>query len=86
MDFCRLGQVENARKHLCFPGVQPDPNELQRLQVVERHISRCGDARRVRDWRSMLKEADTAISVGADSSPQARAIQIFFLLQNLIFL
>ncbi|KAG7024786.1 TPR repeat-containing thioredoxin TTL1 [Cucurbita argyrosperma subsp. argyrosperma] len=66
----RLGQVENSRKHLCFPGVQPDPNELQRLQVVERHISRCGDARRVRDWRSVLKEADAAISGGADSSPQ----------------
>ncbi|KAL0545792.1 hypothetical protein IC582_015684 [Cucumis melo] len=68
--FRRLGQVENARKHLCFPGVQPDPNELQRLQVVERHISRCGDARRVRDWKSVLKEADAAISGGADSSPQ----------------
>lgn len=69
--------MENARKHLCFPGVQPDPSELQRLQVVERHISRCGDARRVGDWRSALKEADAAISGGADSSPQARAVLIF---------
>lgn len=56
------------------------------MQVVERHISRCGDARRVRDWKSVLKEADAAISAGADSSPQARAIQIFFLIANFDFI
>lgn len=74
--------MENARKHLCFPGVQPDPNEMQKLQVVERHISRCVDARRVRDWRSVLKEADAAIASGADSSPQARVILIYFDIPN----
>ncbi|XP_023524644.1 TPR repeat-containing thioredoxin TTL1-like [Cucurbita pepo subsp. pepo] len=68
--FRRLGHVENARKHLCFPGVQPDPSELLRLQAVERHISKCRDARRLKDWRSVLKEADAAIAGGADSSPQ----------------
>lgn len=77
LDACRLGHVENARKHLCFPGVQPDPSELLRLQAVERHISKCRDARRLKDWRSVLKEADAAIAGGADSSPQVRAILTF---------
>ncbi|KAM7492531.1 hypothetical protein LguiA_035452 [Lonicera macranthoides] len=65
-----LGQVENARRHLCFPGELPDPTELQKLQTVEKHISRCTDARKIGDWRSALREAESAIASGADASPQ----------------
>ncbi|XP_061363397.1 TPR repeat-containing thioredoxin TTL1 isoform X2 [Gastrolobium bilobum] len=68
--FLRLGQVENARKHLCFPGQQSDPSEMQKLQMVEKHISKCADVRRIRDWKSVLREVDAAIATGADSSPQ----------------
>ncbi|KAK7401779.1 hypothetical protein VNO78_13540 [Psophocarpus tetragonolobus] len=68
--FLRLGQVENARKHLCYPGMQPDLSEMQRLQVVEKHISKCGDVRRVADWKGVLREVDAAVAAGADSSPQ----------------
>ncbi|XP_027928304.1 TPR repeat-containing thioredoxin TTL1 [Vigna unguiculata] len=68
--FLRLGQVENARKHLCYPGMQADPSEMQKLQVVEKHISKCGDVRRIGDWKSVLREVDAAVAAGADSSPQ----------------
>ncbi|KAM1256820.1 hypothetical protein ACFX2I_030877 [Malus domestica] len=68
--FLRLGQIENARRHLCFPGLQPDPAELQKLQAVEKHLKRCTDSRRVGDWRSVLRECDSTIASGADSSPQ----------------
>ncbi|KAK6134675.1 hypothetical protein DH2020_031600 [Rehmannia glutinosa] len=67
---CSLGQIENARKHICFPGHQPDPTEVQKLQNVEKHLSKCTDARRVGDWRSTLREVDAAIASGADASPQ----------------
>ncbi|XWS16899.1 hypothetical protein CRYUN_Cryun33cG0021100 [Craigia yunnanensis] len=66
----RVGQVENARKHLCFPGQPQDPTELQKLQAVEKHLSKCTDARRIRDWKSALRETDAAIATGADFSPQ----------------
>ncbi|GMJ10128.1 hypothetical protein HRI_004682000 [Hibiscus trionum] len=66
----RVGHVENARKHLCFPGQPQDPTELQKLQAVERHLSKCTDARRIRDWTGALREADAAIAAGADFSPQ----------------
>ncbi|XWS27329.1 hypothetical protein CRYUN_Cryun26dG0105700 [Craigia yunnanensis] len=66
----RVGQVENARKHLCFPGQPLDPTELQKLQAVEKHLSKCTDARRIRDWKSALRETDATISAGADFSPQ----------------
>ncbi|KAI3712109.1 hypothetical protein L1987_70658 [Smallanthus sonchifolius] len=62
-----LGQVENARMHLCYPGSQPDPNELRKLKTVERHLNKCADLRRVRDWNGVLRECDAAIASGADA-------------------
>ncbi|TKY66434.1 TPR repeat-containing thioredoxin TTL1 [Spatholobus suberectus] len=70
MLFLRLGQVEDARKHLCYPGLQPDPSELQKLQIVEKHISKCVDVRRIRDWKSILREVDAAVAAGADCCVQ----------------
>ncbi|CAN6443802.1 unnamed protein product [Victoria cruziana] len=67
--YLRLGQVESARKHLYYFGYQPDQVELQKLQTVERYISRCADARKIGDWKSALREGDAAISAGAESSP-----------------
>ncbi|KAL2593465.1 hypothetical protein AAZV13_12G131300 [Glycine max] len=70
MLFLRLGQVEDSRKRLCYPGLQPDPAELQKLQIVEKHINKCGDVRRIRDWKSVLREVDAAVAAGADSCVQ----------------
>lgn len=64
----RLGQVDDARRHLFLAGPQPNPVELQKLQAVERHLGRCVDARKIGDWKSALRESDAAIAVGADSS------------------
>ncbi|KAL7249671.1 hypothetical protein ACSBR1_011787 [Camellia fascicularis] len=77
----RLGQVENARRHLCFPGYQPDANELQRLQEVEMHLSKCTDARKICDWKSALREGDATIAAGADASPQLHICKVEALLK-----
>ncbi|XP_044509781.1 TPR repeat-containing thioredoxin TTL1-like [Mangifera indica] len=66
----RLGQVEKARSHLYLPGLRPDQNELHKLQAVEKHLSKCTDARRVCDWKIVLREGEAAIAAGADFSPQ----------------
>ncbi|CAA2998560.1 TPR repeat-containing thioredoxin TTL1-like [Olea europaea subsp. europaea] len=76
-----LGKVENARNHICFPGHQPDPIELQKLQAVETHLRKCADARRVGDWRSTLREVNAAIASGADMSPQLCACRAEALLK-----
>ncbi|CAN4087359.1 unnamed protein product [Withania somnifera] len=65
-----LGQVENARSHFFSLGHKPDQAELQKLQAVEKHISKCTDARRLGDWMTMLKEAEAATASGAEASPQ----------------
>ncbi|XP_074296839.1 TPR repeat-containing thioredoxin TTL1-like isoform X2 [Silene latifolia] len=80
----RLGQVEVARRHLCYAGQQPDPTELHKLQVVEKHLNKCFESRRNGDWKSTLREGDAAITAGADYSPQlflCRAESLLKLLQ-----
>ncbi|KAL1537937.1 TPR repeat-containing thioredoxin TTL1-like [Salvia divinorum] len=65
-----LGHIENARRHICFSGHQPDSAEMQKLQSVEKHMCKCTAARRGGDWRNTLREVEAAIASGADSSPQ----------------
>lgn len=72
-----LGQVENARRHICLIGYSPDPIELQKLQAVEKHIDKCIDARKIGDWKSVLREVEAAIASGADSSPQVKKVPKF---------
>ncbi|PON96416.1 N-terminal acetyltransferase A, auxiliary subunit [Trema orientale] len=68
--YLRFGQVESARCHLCSPGQIPDQSELQKLKSVEKHLKQCADARKLGDWKSVIREADAALAIGADSSPQ----------------
>ncbi|KAF9609201.1 hypothetical protein IFM89_014042 [Coptis chinensis] len=77
----RLGQVDDARRHLYFHGQHPDPAEVHKLQVVEKHLNRCTDSRKVGDWKSTLREGDAAIAAGADSSPQLFACRAEALLK-----
>nr|GLL16524.1 TPR repeat-containing thioredoxin TTL1-like isoform X1 [Ipomoea trifida] len=74
--FLSLGQVENARRHICLPRHQLDHLELRKLEAVEKHIEKCNDARGASDWRSVLREADAAIASGADASPQLFACRV----------
>ncbi|AEC10141.1 unnamed protein product [Arabidopsis thaliana] len=68
--YLRLGEAENARRHICFSGQCPDQADLQRLQTLEKHLRRCWEARKIGDWKTAIKETDAAIANGADSSPQ----------------
>ncbi|KAL4580415.1 hypothetical protein LXL04_016607 [Taraxacum kok-saghyz] len=77
-----LGQVENARKHLYFPGYQPDPNELMKLEAVSKHLNNCMNYRKVCDWTSVLRECDAAIVSGADSCIQLFACKSEALLKG----
>ncbi|KAI3695260.1 hypothetical protein L1987_78254 [Smallanthus sonchifolius] len=76
-----LGQVENARRHIYLKEYQPDPNEAQKLQLVEKHLNKCTYARRFRDWAGLLRETEAAISSGADACPQLFACKAEALLK-----
>eukprot|EP00250_Pteridium_aquilinum_P017663 c23726_g1_i3 orf=508-3402(+) len=68
--YLRLGLIESAKRHLRVAVLQDDTKDAQALQTVERHISRCIEARRVGDWRSVLRESSAAVVAGADSAAQ----------------
>lgn len=67
--FYRLGQVERAYHHLSH-GQHNDLTEKQKLQTLEKHINRCADARKIGDWKGVLRECEAAMLSGAVSSPQ----------------
>ncbi|CAN1229474.1 Inactive TPR repeat-containing thioredoxin TTL3 [Linum perenne] len=68
--YLRLGQADEARRHVNLPGQQPDPLELHKLQLLEKHLNQCVVARKTGDWKSVLRETDGALAVGIDSSRQ----------------
>ncbi|KAI4320713.1 hypothetical protein MLD38_034164 [Melastoma candidum] len=79
--YIRLGQIENAKRCLNVPGQLVDANELKKLQILEKHISRCTDARKVGDWNLVLRECESAIAAGADSSSQLSMCRVEALLK-----
>lgn len=79
LSHCRLGQVENAVRHVFLVPQQPDAAELQKLQTVEQHLAKSADARRIGDWKGALRETDAAIAAGADSAPLVRSFSLIAL-------
>jgi hypothetical protein len=51
-------------------GQQSDNGELQRIARVERHVTKCLEARKSGDWEAVMRESDAAVVAGADSAPQ----------------
>jgi len=51
---------------------------LYKLQAVEKHLSRCSDARKIGDWKGALREGDAAIAAGADYCPQVGVSHLDF--------
>ena len=79
-----FGQVEKSRSHLLLSG-QPDHLELQKLKLFDKILNQCADARKAGDWRSVLKEAEAAITAGADFSPQVELIEMFLCVYMCIY-
>ena len=66
----RLGRIQSAKKHVKLSGQQSDIGELQRIARVERHVTKCLEARKSGDWEAVMRESDAAVVAGADSAPQ----------------
>lgn len=40
------------------------------MQALQAHLAKCNEARKQRDWLTVLKQSQAAVSAGADSAPQ----------------
>lgn len=66
----RLGEAEKAMYHYKHSGPEADPEDIAKAKRVQSHLSKCTEARKLRDWNTLIKESRCAISAGADSAPQ----------------
>ncbi|WCJ44489.1 TPR repeat-containing thioredoxin TTL1 [Euphorbia peplus] len=79
--YFRLGEAEKALHHYKQSGLYAKPEDIAQTQILHKHLSKCNGARKSQEWNTMLKEADLAISSGADSSPQVYIMQAEALLR-----
>lgn len=43
--------------------------------MVQTHLNKCTEAKRLRDWNTLIKETENTIATGADAAPQVYALQ-----------
>lgn len=68
--YCRLGEPDKATYHYKHAGQEADREDLAKVKTVQTHLNKCAEARRSRDWNTLIKETEFVISAGADSAPQ----------------
>ncbi|MCO5593013.1 hypothetical protein L7F22_047017 [Adiantum nelumboides] len=68
--YLRLGMVESAKRHFRATMGKDNTGFAQAVHAVEWHISRCIEARKVGDWKSVFRESSAAVVAGADSAAQ----------------
>ncbi|KAF7816958.1 TPR repeat-containing thioredoxin TTL1-like [Senna tora] len=78
--YLRLGEAEKA---LIYNDKTSYSDSVLAFQArsIQNHLQKCTEARKVDDWEAVLKETQSAISLGADSSPQVYALQTEALLK-----
>ncbi|KAF2293062.1 hypothetical protein GH714_035903 [Hevea brasiliensis] len=67
--YLRLGDGEKAIYHYKHSGPEADHVEIAKAKGLQVHLNKCTEARRQRDWNTLIKETQAAISSGADSAP-----------------
>nr|XP_010937481.1 inactive TPR repeat-containing thioredoxin TTL3 [Elaeis guineensis] len=73
--YLRLGEAEKATHHYKLSRKETSSNDFSRVQALQTHLARCNEACKQKDWLTVLKQSQAAVSAGADSAPQIFALQ-----------
>ncbi|KDP46855.1 hypothetical protein JCGZ_24064 [Jatropha curcas] len=73
--YIRLGDGEQAMYHYKHAGPEADHFDIAKAKGLQIHLNKCTEARRLRDWNTLIKETKDAIISGADSAPHIFALQ-----------
>ncbi|KAI3725683.1 hypothetical protein L1987_65475 [Smallanthus sonchifolius] len=68
--YLRLGDADKTMRHYKQAGSEAEVNVITKAQNLQVHLNRCNEAKKRRDWNTLLKETSLAISAGADSALQ----------------
>jgi len=80
-----LGEAEKALN--CNKETPYFDSELDfQARALQVHFNKCSEARKVKDWKVILKETQFAISLGVDSAPKVSFLgQMFYFRHSYIF-
>ncbi|XP_038975666.1 inactive TPR repeat-containing thioredoxin TTL3-like [Phoenix dactylifera] len=73
--YLRLGEAEKAIHHYKLSRKETSSNDFSQVHALQTHLAKCNEARKQKDWLTVLKESQAAVSAGADSAPQVFALQ-----------
>ncbi|KAJ8539451.1 hypothetical protein K7X08_013703 [Anisodus acutangulus] len=73
--FNRLGDAEKAIGHYKQSGRKVDKKDIVEAHDLKRQLLKCTEAKKLRDYNTLLKETQNSISLGADSAPQIFAMR-----------
>ena len=67
--------MDNSIYHVKHSGPEADQEDILKAKTVQTHLKRCTEAKRLRDWKTLIKETENTIASGADAAPQVYALQ-----------
>ncbi|XP_076918552.1 inactive TPR repeat-containing thioredoxin TTL3-like [Bidens hawaiensis] len=73
--YLRLGDADKTARHYKQAGSECEANLIIKAQALQLHLNRCNEAKKRRDWSTLLKETSLAISAGADSALQIHTLK-----------
>ncbi|KAK1619907.1 hypothetical protein QYE76_025424 [Lolium multiflorum] len=73
--YLRLGEPDKAINYMKQSSRDSTSADVSRAQTVKSRIAKCNDARKLKDWITVLRESQAAVADGADSAPQVMALQ-----------
>ncbi|KAF5739728.1 TPR repeat-containing thioredoxin TTL1-like [Tripterygium wilfordii] len=79
--YLRLGEAEKSLHHFELSGSDRDSEVIVQARILQKHLTNSIQARKLKDWTTLLKETQCAISSGADSAPNIYALQAEALLR-----
>ncbi|KAM7261665.1 hypothetical protein ACFE04_020742 [Oxalis oulophora] len=71
----RLGEADKAIYHYKHAGPEADQDDIAKARTLQAHLNKCTEAKRLRDWHTLVKETQSAITDGADSASLIYALQ-----------
>ncbi|KAI4997085.1 hypothetical protein ZWY2020_052427 [Hordeum vulgare] len=71
----RTGHGDRAAKQYKLATHEASPEDMARAHAVQALVAKCDDTRRRGSWQRLLRDAQAAVSAGADASPKLACYQ-----------
>lgn len=69
--------MEDSKKHFKLAGHHTERGDIQKMENIEKHVTKCLEAERALDWSTLIKESEAAVAAGADFAPQVQHSSVY---------